>query len=261
MELEIRRLTSPAELQKCTGLQERIWGLDCQEILSPITLSTLSMDDPIVGLVIGGYLEDELVGFQVFLATTKPGLIYGHMFGILPEHRDSGLGHQFHLKMFGILDGYGLDQVCWTYEPLEGRNAHSYLNKLGGRVVKYMKEHFQSGGQLNLGLPMDRVLFMRGLADPPAPSPGLSLAQALESLPLATADDMPPSPEVLVRIPGDLQQLKQDDMQRALKYRLDTRAIFTEYLNQRGYVGDRLYSDQHGGERRNFYLLRKPGQD
>jgi hypothetical protein len=60
-----------------------------------------------------------------------------------------------------------------------------------------------------------------------------------------------------VEIPGDLRGLQAQDASAALKWRVDTRTIFEEYINQRGMIGVRFFSGLDGDRRRSFYLLRR----
>jgi len=48
-----------------------------------------------------------------------------------------------------------------------------------------------------------------------------------------------------------------DNMELAVKFRYDTRKIFTEFINNRGYMSGFLYSGKIGEKRHNYYLLEK----
>jgi predicted GNAT superfamily acetyltransferase len=258
MDLEIRQLRQADEFQEVLGLQERIWGLEPQNAMSPLTINNLAMPVPEVGVVLGGYVDGSMIGFQVLIPTLEPGLIFGHMFGLLAPYRDAGLGHEFHLGMIDHLRAKGLKQVCWTFDPLEGRNAHSYLNKLGGTASHYIVNHYAEYCERFKGMPQDRLLFLLDLAKQPPTAPLREpLDTALSAHPVATASHLPNADTVLVQIPGNLQELRKNRPGRALAIRMDTRGIFLEYINNRGLVADRLYSDSSNGERRNYYRLRK----
>jgi chorismate synthase len=262
MELEIRQLRRSTEFQECIRLQREIWGLEPENSMSPLTINNLAMPNPEVGVVLGGYVRGEMVGLQVLIPTTKPGLIFGHLFGLSAPYRDSGLGYKFHLGMIAYLKSKGFKQVSWTFDPLEGRNAHSYLNKLGGTVSHYIVNHYAEYCERFKGMPQDRFLFNLNLNQkPPAKVPGKQLKLALVQYPIATKAYMPNSDTVLVKIPGNLQKLRKEHPPLALEYRMETRELFMEYINRRGMMVDRLYTGRINQERCNYYRLRKKRQD
>ena len=92
MELEIRNLHSPEEMEELIRLQAIVGGLPPKDTMSPITLTALSMEKPRTGWVMGAFLQGRMVGFNLVMATTEPNLAYGHMLGVLPEYRDAGRG-------------------------------------------------------------------------------------------------------------------------------------------------------------------------
>ena len=258
MELEIRQLRQPAEFQECIRVQREIWGLEPENSMSPLTINNLAMPKPKVGVVLGGYVQGKMIGLQVLIPTTEPGLIFGHLFGLRAPYRDAGLGYKFHQGMITHLKSKGFKRVSWTFDPLEGRNAHSYLNKLGGTVSHYIVNHYAEYCERFKGMPQDRFLFRLDLDQkPPAALSDKHLKMALIQHPIATAVDMPRSDTVLVNIPRNLQKLRKERPQLALKYRMETREVFLEYINRRGMVVDRLYTGYMNDVRYNYYRLRK----
>lgn len=258
MDLEIRKLSRPEEFEEVIGLQAQVWGLSPKDTMSPITLTALAQDYPRTGWVLGGYLGEEMVGFAVVIATSEPDLVYGHMLGVLKEYRDSGVGMQLNNHLFALLERQGVRRICWTFEPLESRNAHVYLNKLGGKAISYHRAHFYLEAGPDSGLPLDRFLFMLELGQRRDRSRELEpLAQALAAYPLALPGQVPEAEAVLVEIPPDLHGLLESDLAAAARFRADTRQVLEECLNARGMVADRLYSGQIEGQRRSFYRVRR----
>ena len=84
------------------------------------------------------------------------------------------------------------------------------------------------------------------------------LAQALARYPVATPDHMPQADAVLVEIPPDIHGLIDKDPAAAGRFRMDTRRVLGEYLNERGMVAGRLYTGDIDGKRRSFYLVHRP---
>lgn len=257
MNIEIRPLTTTEDLNGCIELQKRIWGLDDLGVTSPISLKALSMHNPLMGIILGGFIDGELAGFALVMPALEPHTAYGHMLGVLDEHRDSGLGQILSENIFEIIQKHGIKRMFWTYEPLESRNTHIYLNKNGAVAVTYKQDCFEVDCDMHRGLPLDRIMAFLDLENPAIPERLETLDEALAKYPVATKDDMPDADSVLVQIPGSLDTLKQEHFDEASKARFATRAIFSEYLNQRGYTGQRLVSGKRDGERQSYYVLER----
>lgn len=259
MELEIRNLHGPEELEELIRLQAVVGSFPPKDTMSPITLIALSMEKPRTGWVMGAFLQGRMVGFNVAMATTEPDLAYGHMLGVLPEYRDAGAGNMMLHDIFELLRKENIQRYCFTYEPLEARNAHVYLNKIGGHAVLYHEAHFYLQEGIHKGLPQDRVLLMLDLHNVRNRSKELEpLSQALARYPVATPAHMPQADAVLVEIPPDIHGLIDKDPPAAKQFRMDTRRVLSEYINERKMVAGRLYTGDIDGTRRSFYLLHQP---
>ena len=261
---EIRELKTPEEIKKCIDLQGEIWGLDELGRMSPITLEAMVSEEPKAGVVLGGFLHDEMIAIQIILPTLEPHTVYMHMLGILKGYRSLHIGYHMQGHLFQILRKWDIKKGFWTYEPLEGRNANNYLNKSGARVIKYLADHYKVDDEMSGGMPIDRFLAVVHLDDefhtgkPQERHPVFSLGEALQKIPVAKPGFLPEADMVLVEIPGDLQELKTANMGRAIKFRFDTRKIFTEYINNRGFFSEYIYSGVVDEKRHNYYLLQKP---
>ena len=260
---EIRELKTPEEIQKCIDLQGKIWGLDEVGRMSPVTLKTMVSDEHKTGLVFGGFLHDEMIAIQIILPTMEPHTVYLHMLGILEKYRSMHIGYHMQEYMFQILKKWEVKKILWTYEPLEGRNANNYLDKSGARIIKYLADYYTVTDEMSGGMPIDRFLAVVHLDDEfhtgnlHERHSAFSLEDALQKIPVAKPDFLPETDMVLVEIPGDLQKLKTTNMEQAIKYRFDTRKIFTEYINNRGYFSEYIYSSVINDKRQNYYLLQK----
>lgn len=257
MSIEIRPLTTIEDLNGCIELQKRIWGLDDLGVTSPISLKALSMNNPLMGIILGGFIDGELVGFALVMPALEPHTAYGHMLGVLDEFRDSGLGQILSRDVFEIIQNHGIKRIFWTYEPLESRNTHIYLNKNGAVAVAYKKDYFAVDCDMHRGLPLDRIIAFLDFENPAIPERLETLDEALAKYPVATENDMPDADTMLVQIPGSLDILKQEHFEEASKARFATRTIFSEYLNRRGYTGQRLLFGKLNGEKQSYYVLER----
>lgn len=258
MEFEIRELRHPDELRDVIKLQAAVGGLPPEDTMSPITLSAMTMDRPRVGWVLGAYHGKKMISFLVALATAEPGAAFGHMVGVLKGYQNSSVGRQILQRNFELFRRDGISRVYTTFEPLESRNAHIYINKMGGRGIVYKEAHYYIDSGLHQGMPQDRLLVELDVNYDPASSGATdSLPGDLESYPIATAESMPEAQVVLMEIPADVQGLKKEDPAGALAWRMNTRAVFQEYMNHRGMVAEAFFSGIIDGKRRSFYRLCK----
>ena len=113
------------------------------------------------GQVIGAFYDGEMIGFTLAFAGYRNGLpfLHSHMTGVLPEYRDSGTGRR--LKLFQRQDALkrGIQLVEWTFDPLELKNAHFNLMRLGAIVRRLIPNCYGiTGSPLHAGLPTDRFV-------------------------------------------------------------------------------------------------------
>jgi len=258
MHFEIRELHGAKDIKGVIDLQEKIGGLPPRDTMSPITLAALTMQHPRIGWVLGGFDGDTMAGFFVGMAAASPGLAFGHMMGVLNEYRDTGLGAQLLHVAAKWFARSGMRRICWTYEPLESRNAHLYINKLGARCVTYLKDHYLLDSGIHHGMPQDRLLLEVDLpVNMGARHKPVLLGQVIDRYPIAQPGALPSGDEILLEIPGDLRRLQARDATTALRWRMESRGLFEECINQRKMTADRFYTGLDGEQRRSFYLFRR----
>ena len=132
--LVIKLLESPEDMTLVEELQRAVWpGSETDVVPAHIFITAVHNG----GLVIGAFVEHQLVGF-VFgfpgLESTPDGprpKHCSHMMGILPGHRDSGVGFALKRAQWQMVRHQGLDHITWTYDPLLSRNAYLNISKLG----------------------------------------------------------------------------------------------------------------------------------
>jgi predicted GNAT superfamily acetyltransferase len=211
------------------------------------------------GVLLGAYVNDELVGFVVgYLGMAGAKLyLFSQRMGVLPEYQSLGLGYRLKVAQREQMLRQGIDIIVWTYDPLEGRNATLNIEKLGGIVRSYARDIYgYVQNPLQTGLTTDRFLLewhlmsdrvrerVRGLYERARATDWLS-GQDLPLVNYASWEGDVPRPLaadleieedcVLVQVPPDLQHIKRYDLGIAQAWREITRIIFESYF-QRGYV-------------------------
>lgn len=267
-EIVIRPLTTYDDCLQVFDIQKRCWGFTEDMGLYPPMLLTVSENG---GTVLGVFDGDQMVGYLFgYPALHHPKAqrrlkIYSQTMGVLPEYRNQGIAEQLKWAQRDRALELGIELVTWTFDPLEGANAHLNLHKLGGLVRTYKRnlygEHF---GQLNEGQPTDRFLVEWWIAKrvPEIRDWGLRIEESnitqVEGVgaeqKLAGYDLERTSQMVAVEIPESIQAIRRADLALAREWRLGTRDIFEVYF-ARGYVAIDFVGLRKENERRNFYVL------
>jgi predicted GNAT superfamily acetyltransferase len=241
-EVAFRPLASAADYAACAELQKATWGQGFAEVVPGVVLKICQK----VGGVAAGAFDREgrMLGFVFGVTGVRHGRLahWSHMLAVRPEARDLGLGRSLKLYQREQLLALGVEQVLWTYDPLESRNAHLNFNRLGVEVEEYVVNMYDedSGSELSRGLGTDRFIVSWEIAgerarrvlggEPPDFAP-FRAAPAYDAL----GDAPPPeAPRVRVAIPASIQDVKHERPEEAAAWRAGTRRALQGYL-ARGY--------------------------
>ncbi len=156
----IRLLESPEEMSSVEELQRIVWPGNETEVVPTHVLITATHNG---GVVLGAFIEDEMVGF-VFgfpgLETLPDGphpKHCSHMMGVHPDWRNAGLGFALKRAQWQMVRRQGLAHITWTYDPLLSTNAYLNIAKLGAVCNAYRQSEYGTMRDgLNAGLPSDR---------------------------------------------------------------------------------------------------------
>ncbi len=268
----VRDLTSYAEMVAVRQLQHQIWGFDEPEIgLYPPVLNTAAKNG---GVVLGAFDEEtgQMVGFLFSFLGREPGgpfKLCSQALGVLPDWRGQGIAESLKCVQRERALAQDLPLITWTYDPLESPNAYLNLHKLHAIARTYWRDVYGSDfGQLNAGLPTDRLLVEWWVKGPRLASTSQVEVEWWEAVPVfevagqgverwITRANLILTDELLqLEIPADLQRLKAANLELALDWRLKVRRAFEDYFS-RGYLAIDFMSTFEGEERRNRYILQK----
>jgi len=135
-EIIVRECESLDEFHRCVELQREIWGEADLEV-EPATMFVVAAHTG--GQVLGAFDGERLVGYTLAVAglLDRVPYLHSHMTGVHSLYRDRGVGRM--LKFFQRSEalGRGIRLIQWTFDPLELRNAHFNLNRLGAICREY----------------------------------------------------------------------------------------------------------------------------
>lgn len=278
----IKIIESINEMHQVVEIQRLVWHENDTDII-PAHLINSAVHNG--GLLIGAYVDQELVGFVfgfpgLYLTPDGPRLKhYSSILGVRPEHSDQGIGFALKRAQWQMVRHQGIDRITWTFDPLLSRNAWLNITRLGAVCNTYFRDFYGNmDDNLNRGLPSDRfdvdwwvnshrvnrrlsrrrrnnldlIHFLAGGAPilNPAEMDKTGLPHPVERSKINLGKEVP---ILMVEIPADFLALKANDLNLALEWRLHSRSIF-EDLFKKGYlVTDFVH--KHDYLSRSYYVL------
>src|SRR5260370_32028708 len=157
-EIIVRKCESLDDFHHCVDLQSAIWGEADLEV-EPATMFVVAAHTG--GQTLGAFDGDRLVGFTLAVAGLRgrAAYLHSHMTGVDSQYRDLGVGRM--LKLFQRKEALGprIRLIPSTFYPLELRNAHFNLNRLGAICREYQANLYGvTTSPLHRGLATDRLL-------------------------------------------------------------------------------------------------------
>jgi predicted GNAT superfamily acetyltransferase len=220
--IAVRKCVTQEEFHACVALQREIWGESDLEV-EPVTLFIVASYAG--GQVLGAFDGVRLVGYTLAIVGFQEGVVYlhSHHTGVHPDYRDRGVGRMLKLFQREEALGRGIRFIQWTFDPLELRNAHFNLNRLGA-ICRHYKPNLYgvTTSPLHRGLATDRLLAEWQLDSPRV----IAAIGGLGKEPVRAAAE--------ITLPGDLEQWKQSDPQQVKSAQDRIRAEFTSWF-ARGY--------------------------
>lgn len=155
--IRIEALTEFEQFDQCVALQDTVWGYEAADRM---TQKVFLLAARIGGQVIGAYDGQTLAGYAMSLPGVRNGHAYlhSHHLGVLSEYRNAGVGRRLKLAQRDDALARGFELMEWTFDPLEIKNAHLNVAKLGAVIRRYRHDFYgPSSSPLQGGLPTDRV--------------------------------------------------------------------------------------------------------
>ncbi len=264
--IQVRLLKTLDEYRACERIQLNVWGS------LAVGSELLSVTQKYGGAVIGALAGRQVVGFiYAFLARRHGELIHwSHMMAVEEGYRDQGLGLRMKLAHRRVAFAQGIRSICWTYDPLQSRNAALNIRRLRARPEEYIPDCYgRFPSTIEKGLPSDRLVINWRIA-------AMGAEPRFWADSLSTGADCPRvnetrrnnsgflenqrirfnlhGPLLLAEIPANTDEMRRRALPLAKKWRLETRRIFLRYFRA-GYRVFDFWPPSTQTEGRCYYLL------
>jgi len=219
----IRECTTIEEFDNCVDLQREAFGLPDIEITPR---RHLIVSRQAGGWTLGAFAGSRMVGFVHHLAAVRADneiFGYSHMMAVAKDHQNKGVGARLKWAQREKAIKEGRKYIKWTWDPMQSRNAHFNLNRLGVVVesfgdnfygTDYNADPTQTQDKLP-GLQSDR-LFANWYLD----------SDRVEKLSRAEESPVAVQPVSAVAIPADWSALIRNDVEKARSEQVRTRTEF-----------------------------------
>jgi predicted GNAT superfamily acetyltransferase len=218
-----------SEFDACIELQREVFGLPDLEI-SP--RRHLIVSRRAGGWTLGAFEKDRLAGFVHQMAAVRGVseiIGYSHMTAVRAEYQNRGLGALLKWKQREKSMAEGKRFITWTWDPMQARNAHFNLNRLGCVVRAYGANFYGTD-------------YSTSHAYDPQHAPGIDSDRLFADWELlapkvvALSEGKTPEPSgshaLTIEIPPDWYKLIQSDPVRARREQLRVRQEFEEAFSQ-----------------------------
>ena len=142
----IRELQSFDDLKQVEALEKEVWGLADIDVL-PLTVSIALKESGNVWM--GAFDGPRLIGFAFGFFGLHHGRpnVHSHMLAVQAKYRDTDIGYKLKLAqrdrvLATRVHDIRLDEITWTFDPLQSRNAHLNFAKLGVVSESYKPDFY-----------------------------------------------------------------------------------------------------------------------
>ena len=236
--IAIRRLATIEEMHACEQLQQAVWQFSDVAIV-PHTVFVVA--DKTGGEALGAFDGERMIGFALAFPAAHAGrlCLHSHMAAVLPEYQNAGVGRRLKLAQRENAMERGIEMIEWTFDPLQLRNAHFNIARLGAEVRRYMPDLYgRTTSKLDAGLPTDRLLAEWWLG-----SRGVQDTLECGGRKISAAHER-------IAVPANISAIRDSDAQEAMEIQSRVRSEFQALL-QNSYAVTGFILDENSGT----YLL------
>jgi predicted GNAT superfamily acetyltransferase len=220
--ITVRECVTVEDFDQCIQLERAVWNDDDIGIM-PVRLYLLSKacNAPTIGAF---DKSGRLVGFvHTMLALVGRHAVYhSHLAAVVEELRHKEIGFRMKMAQRERAMEAGVPLIIWTFDPLQSRNAHLNINKLGAVVRRYEVNYYGEGHSrvFDPGVPSDRIFAEWWVSSPHVKSVLMGgRPQAEEGAPA-------------VVIPDDINAIRAGSAEEHRRWRAEVRDSFQQQLSR-----------------------------
>ena len=270
----IRDLNSVEDLSQLKVVEREVWGMGDDDAM-PLTLAIALRAAG--NIFVGAFERDKMIGFAFGFLGREHGqtMIHSHMLAVLDRYRHLDLGSRLKQAQRERALAMGVQEMTWTFDPLQSRNAHFNIAKLGVVSDSYKVNFY--GPQTSSVLHQNGTdrLWVRWmlnsrrvrdrLAGKSARAETLDALRHLAPLVRFNGDGRPARADlreslarerVSIEIPGEILEVERADMGLAREWREATRWAFQEAMRAGFFVAEFCRSIR-GQQGPGAYLLQR----
>lgn len=142
----IRDLATFDDLKQVESVEREVWELSDLDT-TPLTLSVATQAAGSIWL--GAFEDTKLVGFAFGFLGTENGRanVHSHMLAVLAPYRNLHLGYKLKLAqreraLAMRINGVRINEITWTFDPLQSKNAHFNFARLGVISADYKVDFY-----------------------------------------------------------------------------------------------------------------------
>lgn len=240
----VRTLHELPELHRVAALFQEVWQPDESSPL--ITIEQLRAMGHSGNYLAGAFDDGRMVGACVGFFAAPPGVgLHSHIAGVTEGMRGRSVGFALKLHQRAWALDQELTEITWTFDPLVRRNAYFNLVKLAARPREYLVNFYgEISDAINTGQDTDRLYVAWSLTAPIVVETCAGVrseadidrltdsgaVMALDESPsggprVASAGSRAAASVVLVRVPPDIEAMRQASPGLAKQWRLAVRDV------------------------------------
>jgi predicted GNAT superfamily acetyltransferase len=273
-QIAIRDLKTIEDLTQLKAVEKEVWAMADGDTL-PLTAAIAS--EAAGNIFVGAFDQQKLVGFAFGFLGREHGqiTIHSHMLAVLDAYRHLDLGSRLKVSQRERALAMGVNEMTWTFDPLQSRNAHFNFSKLGVVSDSYKVDFYGPRTSSMLHRNGTDRLWVRWILNSKRVRDRLAgknaRAETLDALRLlAPLIRFDPSgkPEraelseslarqrISIEIPGDILEVERTDAGLAREWRDATRWAFREAVKA-GFFAAEFCRSIRGHQGPGAYLLQR----
>jgi predicted GNAT superfamily acetyltransferase len=275
----IRDLQSFDDMKQVEEVEREVWGLSDRDT-TPLTLAIATLEAG--SIWVGAFDGARLVGFAFGFLGSEHGqlIVHSHMLAVREPYRNSRLGYKLKLaqrdRALALpIDQARIQQMTWTFDPLQSKNAYLNFARLGVISGSYKTDfygpetssllHRNGTDRLWVTWPLTSRRVLERLQGKDRRAEILDALSTVTPLVQFNGDGKPVCTDlaaalnrqrIAIEIPSDIRRVEQKDPALAGEWRRQTRWAFTEAL-QAGFLVAEFCRAVRGQQGPGVYLLEK----